>query len=244
MKDNFSAQANLYAQFRPKYPPELYDFVLSRVAQRSAAWDCATGNGQVATVLAAHFERVVATDISQRQLDFAEPAPNLQYAVSAAEQTPFAAGTFDLITVGQALHWFDFDRFNLEVRRVAKPGGVLACWGYELLNISPAIDQLILHFYRSVVGSYWDPERKHIEEQYARIPFPYEQVAFRVFPSVVAWHRAHLLGYLRTWSAVQRYLQAQQHDPLVDLAEQIAPLWPSHEVKEVSFPMFVKLGIV
>jgi SAM-dependent methyltransferase len=244
MKDNFSTQANIYAQFRPTYPPELYDFVLGKVPQRHRAWDCATGNGQVATVLAGYFAEVVATDISQRQLDFAKQAPNLSYRVSSAEQTPFADNSFDLITVGQALHWFDFERFNQEVRRVSKPGGVIACWGYELLNISPELDALILDFYQNTVGSYWDPERKHIEEQYARIPFPFEQVAFGVFPAEVYWQPDHLFGYLRTWSAVQRYIKTHQHDPVGDFAKQIAPHWPAHEVKVVTFPMFVQLGVV
>ena len=69
MKDNFSKQADVYAKYRPTYPRDLFDFILSYVANKQAAWDCGTGNGQTAKELAVHFEKVVATDISQKQID-------------------------------------------------------------------------------------------------------------------------------------------------------------------------------
>ena len=125
MKDNFSTQSEQYARFRPVYPAALYDFLLPLAPARTAAWDCATGNGQVAAVLADHFQQVFATDISARQLARAVLKPNLSYAVGAAEQTDFPDAAFDLVTVAQAAHWFDFQRFYPEVRRVLKPGGLL-----------------------------------------------------------------------------------------------------------------------
>jgi len=68
MKDNFSNQSFLYAKFRPSYPAALFEFILSLVPDKQSAWDCGTGNGQIAGVLADSFEIVYATDISKNQL--------------------------------------------------------------------------------------------------------------------------------------------------------------------------------
>ena len=68
MKDLFSAQADIYAKYRPGYPSLLIDYILSFVSQKNTAWDCATGNGQAAVLLADHFKKVFATDMSEKQL--------------------------------------------------------------------------------------------------------------------------------------------------------------------------------
>src|SRR5688572_29467213 len=119
-KDFFSGHSKLYATFRPSYPADLYSFVFTHVKNFYSAWDCATGNGQVAQVLAKHFKHVEATDISQQQLDNAVQIQNIHYSTQGAEKTAFPNNHFDLITVGQALHWFDLDKFYSEVKRVAK----------------------------------------------------------------------------------------------------------------------------
>ncbi|OZI08501.1 SAM-dependent methyltransferase [Siphonobacter sp. BAB-5385] len=243
MKDLFSKQSDAYAKYRPTYPTELYEFILKYVPGREAAWDCATGNGQVAVALAEYFERVEATDISEQQLAQAEPAQRVHYQVSRAEETNFPAQSFDLVTVGQALHWFNFETFHSEVKRVLKPGGVLAVWGYELLEISPEIDPLILDFYTTVVGPYWAPERHHIQEKYTKIPFPYQEVQVPVFSMIKQWSLEELSGYFSSWSSVQAYKEANGEDPVPELIDQISPLWDVDQVQEIEFPIFMRLGI-
>ena len=153
MKDNFSTQASIYAKYRPTYPDSLFEFILSHVNTRTAAWDCATGNGQTAKELAKYFEKVYATDISQKQLDQAEKAPNIIYSNQPSEKTNFPSATFDLVTVSQALHWFQFDLFYKEVRRVCKKGGWIAVWMYDR-RLSPEIDTLISEeLYKNVLGN-------------------------------------------------------------------------------------------
>ena len=114
--DRFSAQAAQYARYRIDYPPELYAWLLPQVAVRIRAWDCATGNGQVAAVLAQYFEEVEATDLSESQLAQAPLLPNVHYRVAKAESTPFPDERFDLITVGQAVHWFEEPAWHREAR--------------------------------------------------------------------------------------------------------------------------------
>ncbi|QDK81350.1 class I SAM-dependent methyltransferase [Spirosoma sp. KCTC 42546] len=241
--DRFSGHADLYAQYRIDYPSELYDFVLPLVANRQTAWDCATGNGQVAGALAALFEQVEATDISETQLILAIKKSNINYQLSPAEQTPFGNYTFDLITVAQALHWFDVNAFHEEVRRVAKPGAVLAEWGYGLVQLGPDLDSIMLNFYRNRIGPYWDPQRKYIDDAYATLPFPFADVQRATFTARRTWSLERFLNYLRTWSAVRQYIHENEEDPVKWLGEELKPLWGDGE-REVCFPIFLRMGRV
>jgi len=239
--DRFSGHADLYAQYRIDYPADLYDVVLAQVPQRGTAWDCATGNGQVAGALADSFDRVEATDISEKQLAQAVQRPNIRYQVCPAEQTPFDNHTFDLITVAQALHWFNVGAFHQEVRRVAKPGAVLAEWGYGMVQVSDQLDPIILDFYRNLIGPYWDPQRRYVDEAYTTLPFPFEQAQRFNFVARRSWSLDRFLNYLRTWSAVRQYLYENEEDPVTVLGERLKPLWTPDELA-VQFPIFLRTG--
>ncbi|WP_045687333.1 class I SAM-dependent methyltransferase [Hymenobacter sp. AT01-02] len=243
MLDRFSSQADLYAQYRIDYPAELYDWLLPQVDHHNQAWDCATGNGQVAAVLAQHFRQVEATDISQAQLDKAAAHPNIHYHITPAEHTPFAPASFDLITVAQAVHWFEPDAFVDEVRRVARPGGTVAEWGYGLVQVSPEIDPLIRKFHDETMGPYWDPNRQHITNEYAHLPFPFAKVQHKRFAVRRQWSAEWMLNYLRTWSSVAKYQKQHDQDPVAKLAAELSQRWGSAE-RPVVFPVFLRLGVV
>lgn len=244
-KDLFSKQAAAYRKYRPEYPQELYDYVLRQVEGRESAWDCGTGNGQVAAVLADYFYEIEATDISENQLINAIEKTNVYYQLCQAEKTQFDDNTFDLITVAQAIHWFNFEKFYKEVRRVAKARAVIAVWGYGLFQVDPEVDALVDTFYRDVIGPYWDSERRYIDEEYGSIPFPFKEIeGKKAFTIHKQWTLADLEGYLNTWSAVQKYIDARGENPVGALLESLQPIWPSSESRKVIFPVFLKLGHV
>ncbi|QKG52007.1 class I SAM-dependent methyltransferase [Hymenobacter sp. BRD67] len=243
--DRFSTQAAQYARYRIDYPAELYDWLLPQVPNRLCAWDCATGNGQVAVVLARYFRDVEATDLSASQLAEATERPNIHYQVATAEHTPFPDDHFDLITVAQAVHWFDQEAYHREVRRVAGPGTVLAEWGYGLGQTGePALDALIRRFHDETIGPYWDANRWHVLDEYARLPFPFARVRKAHFPVRRQWSAAWYLDYLRTWSAVANY--ARQHagaDAVLLVADELTQLWGEGE-REVVFQVFARAGVI
>lgn len=156
MKDNFSTQSELYARYRPQYPKEFFDYLDIIITSKDNAWDCGTGNGQVATELAKRFMSVYATDISEAQLAEAQQLPNVIYSVQAAEKTNFPNDSFDLITVAQAIHWFDFEKFYAEIKRTAKPSATLVVMGYGRVEVTPEIDRVINDFYKNTIGNYWE----------------------------------------------------------------------------------------
>ncbi|WP_188927822.1 class I SAM-dependent methyltransferase [Puia dinghuensis] len=242
MKDNFSTGSDQYARFRPAYPPELFDYLLSLVPRRENAWDCGTGNGQVAFQLALAFGRVYATDISAAQLDNAIAHERIVYSVQPAEKTDFPAAHFDLITVAQAIHWFDFDAFYREVDRTMRPGGVLAVIGYDLIRLSPAVDAVLDGFYRDVVGPLWDKERKYVDEQYRTIPFPYADVPAPVFTNEVEWSFEHFIGYIGTWSAVKHYQKQRGHDPVELVYDALKMNWGAAVTKMGHFPILLRVA--
>ena len=241
MKDYFSTQSKAYAAFRPTYPNELYEFIFRQVINKNNAWDCATGNGQVAHKLARHFRNVEATDISAKQLEQAVKKNNIRYAIAPAEKTVFPDHQFDLITVAQALHWFDREAFYKEVRRVGKPGGILAVWGYSMLAIEPHIDSLILGFYNDIVGPYWDSARRLVEDEYRSIEFPFEPIASPPFSIKVEWTLEQLRGYLSSWSATQKFIEERGADPVETFMKGVQSLW-SEGKKNVAFPIFSKIS--
>lgn len=244
-KDLFSQQASIYARYRPVYPAVLFEYIISFVQQRHIAWDCATGNGQAAVALATYFEKVEATDLSEKQLQQAIAHPNVSYAVSPADTTPFPDHHFDCITVAQAYHWFPFEAFHREVLRVAKPGAIIAVWGYSLVQCTDTIlHSLIDTFYRDTVGPYWDKERKYVDDQYATVPFPYKELPSRSFSIEVSWTKEDLLGYLNTWSGLQHFLKAHGYNPVDELATVIRQHWVADTAKAFSFPLFLRLGVV
>jgi ubiquinone/menaquinone biosynthesis C-methylase UbiE len=243
MKDNFSRQAEQYAKFRPGYPKELVDFLLTIVPSRETAWDCGTGNGQLAVALSAHFAKVYGTDISVTQLRNAVRKSNIIYKLERAEETSLQEKEIDLVTVGQALHWFDFDAFYREVNRTLKPGGVIAVTGYAMFVSDAATDKIIKHFYDNITGPYWDDERKWVDELYKTIPFPFVEVKTPVLISFYDWTYEQLLGYLSTWSAVQHYKDANKADPIELIKEDLKNSWGEQETKTFRFPLILRVGI-
>jgi SAM-dependent methyltransferase len=248
-KDHFSTASDRYAAHRPGYPAGLYEW-LAGLRPRSGtgaghalAWDCATGSGQAARGLAAHFARVVATDASAEQIRHAVPHPRIDYRVAAAEASGLPAHSVDLVTVAQAAHWFDLARFHAEVARVLKPGGVLALWGYGRLVLPGAADAPFLRFYAETVGPYWPPERALIDDAYRSLHFPFAEIAAPAFEITVEWNLADLLDYVSTWSAVKRYLAARGEDPLPALRAALLPGWGDPAtVRTLRWPLFLRVG--
>ncbi|NUY81171.1 class I SAM-dependent methyltransferase [Flavobacterium sp. MAH-1] len=241
MKDNFSAQATKYAQNRPQYPQALIDYIASFAQERGKALDLATGNGQVAHKLASKFETVFATDISQKQLDQAEKASNIIYKLERAEQTSFEDNTFDLITVAQAVHWFDFTVFYKEIYRILKPEGVFAILGYGLFSTNERADAIISHFYRDIIGPYWDAERRYVEENYQTIPFPFKEIETITWTNDFEWTTGQLLGYLESWSATQHYKSKTGINPVDLVRGELSLVWEASD-KKVHFPLLLRVG--
>ena len=242
--DHFSTVAADYRTYRPTYPPELFRFLADAAPARRLAWDCGTGTGQAAVGLAGHFDRVVATDASAEQVGQAEPHPRVEYAVAPAEHSPLTDGTADLVTVAQALHWFDRDRFYAEVRRVCRPGGVVAVWSYFLPAVGAGVDQVLVRL-RDTVRSCWPPERAWVDAEYRTIPFPFAELPAPRLDMTAEWDLRRLLGYIGTWSAVRAFIQANGVNPLDHLADEFRAAWGDPAaVRTVRWSLTVRVGRV
>ena len=242
-KDHFTPHAKEYSEFRPRYPADLFEFLASVSPARDSAWDCGTGNGQAAVGLAERFARVIATDASAQQIAQATSHPRVEYRVAAAESSGIGDGSVDLVTVAQALHWFDVERFNAEARRALRPRGVVAVWCYTHLEVDPEIDRMVQAFYADVVGAYWPKERVHVETGYRDLPFPFEQLETPHFAMCADWDLGHLVGYLDTWSAVRIYRQQRGRDPLAALDAELANAWGRRDrVRRLRFPLHLRVG--
>jgi SAM-dependent methyltransferase len=241
-QDHFSTQAAQYTQFRPRYPRELFEFLASLPRARRLAWDCGTGNGQAACDLAPWFQTIVATDPSQNQIAHAKAHPKVEYLLAAAEHVPLADDSVDLVTVAQALHWFDLDQLYVEVRRVGRAGSVLAAWSYGLARITPAVDAVVWTLYQDILDAYWRPERALVEQGYKSLPFPCEAISAPRFMMSTRWTLAELIGYLGTWSSTQAYLKRHESDPVELVRESLCEAWGNVQERQVRWPLFLRVG--
>ncbi|MFQ5548869.1 MAG: class I SAM-dependent methyltransferase [Woeseia sp.] len=240
-KDHFSGHSGSYAEYRPTYPDDLFTFLTDCCVERRLAWDCATGNGQAARALAPHFERVIATDASEAQIRAARSDPKIDFRVAKAEQSGLDDDSTDLITVAQALHWFDINRFFDEVQRVLVPGGVLAVWSYQTCLVNADCDAIIHEIYVDIVGEYWPPEREIVDGGYQSIELPMPSIAVPPIAMKVDWTADDMLGYLRTWSASQRYTKDKGADPVSIIESRLNHAWGGGR-REVSWPLNIKIG--
>ncbi len=243
-KDLFSEHAASYAQYRPTYPRELYHYLQGLCRDRDLAWDCATGNGQAAAELANYFAKVVATDISSEQLAQAVAHPRISYRIASAEQSGLEASSVSLISVAQALHWFHHDAFFREVERVLKPGGVLAVWCYALNLVSPEFDAVVLKLYDEVLAEFWEPERRLVDQGYASIKLPFDEITPPRFAMQSVWNLGQYLNYLETWSAVRKYIKAKGRNPVRDLDKAWLKAWgnPAQKLR-IYFPLYLRVAV-
>lgn len=241
-KDHFSAHASDYAKFRPHYPRELFAYLADITSERKCVWDCATGNGQAAVGLGEFFQHVIATDASEKQVAKGQPHDRVTYRVANAEQSGLAKASVDLVTVAQALHWFDREAFFAEAKRVLKPNGALAVWCYDLFKVSPEIDRLVETFYDETVGPYWDFERRLVETGYHTIEFPFDHISPSDFRMQAEWSLDDVLGYVRTWSATKGFIAAREFDPVVDLGAALRSVWGESKIKKITWPLSVRVG--
>jgi SAM-dependent methyltransferase len=243
-KDHFSRLAAQYAEFRPKYPGALFD-LLARVApSRSQAWDCACGSGQATLDLAERFESVVATDGSAQQIAAARSHARVTYRVARAEASGIETASLDVITVAQSLHWFDRPAFYEEARRVLRPAGVLGVWTYGIPRLNDVnLDRVMQAFYWETVGPYWPPERRYVEDGYRSIDFPFDELTAPSLSMRENWTLPQFVGYVRSWSAVGRYVEDKGEDPVARMEEQFIPYWGAR-ARDVSWPLSLRLGRV
>ncbi len=244
-RDHFSTVAADYADTRPTYPPGLFDWLARQCAAREFAWDCGAGSGQASIELAERFAQVVATDASAAQIAQATPHPRVEYRVAPAERSGLADRCADLVTVAQALHWFDLERFYAEVRRVAKPAAVLAAWTYGPLHVEgDALDALVQRF-RADMAPWWPEERRHVENGYRELAFPFERIAAPSFSIDVRWNADRLLGYFRSWSSVVRFRQARALDPVDEIEPSLRAQWGAPStLRSVRWPLALLAGRV
>jgi SAM-dependent methyltransferase len=241
-KDYFSRQSADYSRYRPAYGPDLVAYLAELAPDRSLAVDCATGNGQAAVLLAEHFDDVLAVDGSEAQLQRAMPHPRVRYRRALAEALPVPDRSVALVAVAQAVHWFDFDRFYAECRRVLEPGGVLAVWTYTVFRAGGAVDAIVDRFYHDTIGPYWPPERRYVQEHYRTLPFPWREVSPPAFELHTDWTLEQAIGYFASWSSVQNYKDRHASDPLPGLRSELSTAWPVGGTLRLNWPIHLRVG--
>ncbi|KAI3943177.1 hypothetical protein MKW92_015936 [Papaver armeniacum] len=260
MADLFDKQAKEYSMTRPTYPDELFEFITSKTPNHDLVWDVGTGSGQAAVRLAEIYKNVVATDTSSQQLAFAIKNQNIRYqqtstnmSKSELERDVAKQETVDLITVAQALHWFDLTTFYQHVNWVLrKPHGVLAVWCYTTPEVDDSVDAIFQLLYKES-APYWDPARKLVDDKYYEsIHFPFQPVEGMDHTGPYRFVTKSLMDldmyftYIRSWSAYQTARSKNVELLREELVDEFKRAWGGSGVirKEVRYPIYLIMGRV
>jgi SAM-dependent methyltransferase len=217
----------------------LYRFLGAQCERHNLAWDCATGSGQAAFDLVQTFSRVIATDISQELLALAPPHPRISYRTASAEESGVESNSVDLITIAQALHWFDLNRFWVEVMRVLKKGGVMAFWGYNWPVVEPGIDR-VLEDFKAIIFSSWPERSRILHDGYSSIRAPFREISSPPFEASAHWDLEDYLAHFRSWSAVRYYRDRTGEDILEQFQPAFAQAWRGTRVP-VKWPLIMRV---
>jgi len=250
--DHFSERAPGYAAYRPGYPRELVDYLFDSVtrdltmasANSQTVWEAGCGSGQLTQVLAERFQRVIATDASAEQIARAEPHRNVEYRITLADASGLPDHSVELAVAAQAAHWFDLDRYYEEVRRVVRPGGLVALIVYGIhISDDPKIDKVVKEFYGPTLSAYWPPQRKLVEEEYRTIPFPFAEIHAPKFEMKADWNLEEMLGYVETWSAVGVMAKAEGRGPIDEFRRELGDAWKDKQVRRtIRWPLSMRMG--
>lgn len=242
-KDHFSAHAASYADARPGYPDEMFEWLALQCPRRRLAWDAGCGNGQASVALAGFFGEVYATDPSEAQIRQAQPHERVQYAVEGAEDCSLGDHTANLVTVAQAYHWFEHDKFCNEARRVLSNDGVIALWSYAESMVNTDVDLVVNELHHGTLENDWPAERRHVLDRYRDLPFPFRAIPAPSFEMRSEWNLPQYLAYLSSWSASQRYLKRTGEDAVAEAAPAMREAWGDPEqVRSVQWPLLLLVG--
>ncbi|XP_050228669.1 uncharacterized protein LOC126677891 [Mercurialis annua] len=256
----FIKQAKQYAEGRPSYPQDLFQFIASNTPIRDLAWDVGTGSAQAAQSLARMYKNVIATDTSLKQLEFAPKISNVRYQctppvipMNQFEELISSESSVDLVTVAQALHWFELPTFYEQVKWVLKkPHGVIAAWCYTVPEVNDSVDSVFKPFYTVDSNPYWDSGRKWVDDKYTNIEFPFEPVDGFDDTGPVKFVTEKMMKldeyftYLKSWSAYQT-AKEKGVDLLSDeVTQKFKNAWieDGQDKKVVKFPVHLRIGKV
>ncbi|KAJ9177840.1 hypothetical protein P3X46_013007 [Hevea brasiliensis] len=254
----YDKQAAIYADARPTFPSQWFSMLAALTPHHSLAWDAGTGNGQAAISVAEHYDQVIATDISEEQLKHGINHPRVRYlhtpsSMSDDELVSLIGGenSVDLVTVSVAVHWFDLERFYSQVKRLLrKPGGVIAVWTYNIIQVNSEFDPLMWGFYEKTLA-FQKPNVKYAFDCYRTLPFPFESVGVgcegqpETLEMTKEMSFQGLLGLMRSWSAVNTAKEQGMDLLCENVTREFEKAWGGRElVRTVIFKTYMLAGKV
>ena len=118
--------------------------------------------------------------------------------------------------------------------------------GYNLFRcVNPAVTEKVDDFYNTVTDPYWEPERKIVQNLYKDVYFGFEELPVtKSFKMQMHWNIDQMEGYINTWSAIKKFIKANNFNPVPELIQTIRSVWGSQEELEFKFPLALRVGRV
>ncbi len=242
-KSTFSYDPSHYTNYRPQYPKELFEFLSKKSTSPKMVLDCGSGSGQATEGLSRIFEHVIAVDASNELLSKAKKLSNVTYIQSLCEKLPLASNSIDLICVAQAIHWFQLETFYEEVKRILKPGGIIAVFCYNQATISTKVDEIVANIYEQVKSNEnITIERQYVYDAYETLPFPFKKILSPSFKMTVRWNYNQWLEYMKTWPSILEYEKKFNINLVENSKLAIRHAWENEDEKEITWSIYLKVG--
>ena len=265
-----AAHASIYRQYRPAYPQKVLEIITNYVKKWSGGYDVAVdvacGSGQSTFYLQNTFRRCIGVDISKAQVKEASQAcqekglPNIEFVQGSAADIPMEASSVDVVTIAQAWHWVDPESFYAECKRILKPGGCLAVYGYgngQIIN-NTECNVLLKDFYTKTLKGYWNDRRRHIDNEFKEVVLPFSNTERHYTSMLHITSLDWFIGYVSTWSGYCKYCEENPGNKELQVMEEkmrqvLVKEKQSEDVStsnedgldlsvQVRFPVFVLLG--
>jgi ubiquinone/menaquinone biosynthesis C-methylase UbiE len=220
----FSDRAEDYAMYRPSYPDEAIELILTGLTDPSCAVaaDVGAGTGISSRLLAERGLQVWAIEPNEPMRQAADPHPRVSWIAASAEQTGLLNASVDRVTCFQAFHWFDPTKSLLEFRRILKPSGKLTVvWNtrdHDNDEFTQSYTEIVRH-----ISNHHPAEGRKAAEQSLKASSEFHNFQQHVFTYLQAMDLPGLIGRARSSSYIPKDDQSQQQ--LVESLRKLYDRW-------------------
>ncbi|KAL4426897.1 hypothetical protein ABPG74_008821 [Tetrahymena malaccensis] len=233
-------QGQNYDKYRPKYPSKFFDLILKDLNSKESYLDVGCGTGQMLFKLNSHFKIAVGTDLSEKQVSVATEkiSNNQNYMnvkviqsdannlISSLQKNSLPLN-YDLVTVGQALHWFEVEKFlQLTQSKILNQNQnsrlAVAAYYWDGFDIDINNEQLsgkqIHEQYYNSIKNYYDFDRDNLYSNYKHYPFNkyFEQTSEDSFIEKDIFQLDDLVRYMKTSSAYNTLVEQNSKNPIFE----------------------------
>lgn len=222
----FNDRVENYEKFRPRYAPQIVNFLESKIDfnENMTIADIGSGTGILAEMFLKHGNKVYGIEpnnemrrVAERRLSTYEKFISID---GLSNDTKLEEKSVDLITAGQSFHWFERESTKEEFRKILAPGGtVLLFWNMR------DYESEFMKSYQEIIMKYYEKLNIPQDDSYIDDFFAPHEVIHKIFENPLEYTFERLIGE----TASQSYLPNETHKDFEPMKSQLKDLFDVHQ---------------